>query len=73
MSVELTVETSPETAVAEQWEPPMPPADLIFDDGEPLETNRHRIATKYLTQMKTAISSPVSQTLFRAQFWGNKP
>ena len=30
------------------WEPPMPPADLIFDDGEPLETNRHRIAMNTL-------------------------
>jgi Uma2 family endonuclease len=48
MSVELTVETSPETAVAEQWEPPMPPTDLIFDDGEPLESNRHRIAMNVL-------------------------
>ena len=24
------------------WEPPMLPTDLIFDDGEPLESNRHR-------------------------------
>ncbi|HAG85769.1 MAG TPA: hypothetical protein DCL61_32675 [Cyanobacteria bacterium UBA12227] len=24
------------------WDVPMPPTDLIFDDGEPLETNRHR-------------------------------
>jgi len=31
------------------WEPPpMPPTDLIFDDGEPLETNRHRIAVNTL-------------------------
>jgi hypothetical protein len=30
------------------WEPPMPPTDLIFDDGEPLETNRHRIAMNTL-------------------------
>lgn len=30
------------------WEPPSPPTDLIFDDGEPLETNRHRIAMNVL-------------------------
>ena len=30
------------------WEPPMPPTDLIFDDGEPLETNRHRNAMNIL-------------------------
>ncbi|NCR80021.1 MAG: Uma2 family endonuclease, partial [Microcystis aeruginosa K13-10] len=30
------------------WEPPPPPTDLIFDDGEPLESNRHRIAMNVL-------------------------
>ena len=30
------------------WEPPAPPTDLIFDDGEPLESNRHRIAMNAL-------------------------
>ena len=30
------------------WEPPLPPADLIFDDGVPLESNRHRIAMNVL-------------------------
>ncbi|HBE20378.1 MAG TPA: hypothetical protein DEG17_06125 [Cyanobacteria bacterium UBA11149] len=30
------------------WEPPIPPTDLIFDDGETLETNRHRIAMNTL-------------------------
>ncbi len=30
------------------WTPPMPPTDLIFDDGEPLETHRHRIAMNVL-------------------------
>jgi Uma2 family endonuclease len=30
------------------WERPNPPANLIFDDGEPLETNRHRIAMNVL-------------------------
>ncbi len=28
--------------------PPEPPSDLIFDDGEPLETHRHRIAMNVL-------------------------
>jgi Uma2 family endonuclease len=30
------------------WQPSPPPTDLIFDDGEPLETNRHRIAMNVL-------------------------
>ncbi len=30
------------------WIPPMPPTDLIFDDGEPLETNQHRVAMNVL-------------------------
>ncbi len=32
----------------QEWQPPMPPTDLIFDDGEPLETSRHRIAINAL-------------------------
>ncbi len=31
-----------------EWEPPMPPTDLIFDDGEPLETYKHRMAMNVL-------------------------
>ncbi|MBC7971425.1 MAG: Uma2 family endonuclease [Verrucomicrobia bacterium] len=30
------------------WEHPTPPTDLVFDDGEPLESNRHRIAMNVL-------------------------
>ncbi|WP_448561319.1 Uma2 family endonuclease [Trichothermofontia sp.] len=30
------------------WEPEPPPDDLIFEDGEPLESNRHRIAMNVL-------------------------
>ncbi|MBD2628856.1 Uma2 family endonuclease [Trichormus variabilis] len=30
------------------WESHNPPTDLIFDDGEPLESNRHRIAMNVL-------------------------
>jgi Uma2 family endonuclease len=36
------------TSAVVDWEPPMPPTDLIFDDGEPLESNRHRIAMNVL-------------------------
>ncbi len=48
MSAEITKEVIPST---QQWDwenPPMPPTDLIFDDGEPLESNRHRIAMNLL-------------------------
>jgi Uma2 family endonuclease len=44
-----STKTSP-TEVTENldWQPPMPPTDLIFDDGEPLESNRHRVAMNVL-------------------------
>ena len=48
MSVEATSETIFQNAEELDWEPPMPPTDLIFDDGEPLESNRHRIAMNTL-------------------------
>lgn len=31
-----------------KWDSPEPPTDLIFDDGVPLESNRHRIAMNVL-------------------------
>ncbi|MEQ9482012.1 Uma2 family endonuclease [Coleofasciculus sp. F4-SAH-05] len=46
MSDLVTQETTSQTVVG--WEPSMPPTDLIFDDGEPLESNRHRIAINVL-------------------------
>ncbi|MEQ9233270.1 Uma2 family endonuclease [Coleofasciculus sp. E2-BRE-01] len=46
MSDLATQETTSQTMVG--WEPSMPPTDLIFDDGEPLESNRHRIAINVL-------------------------
>lgn len=36
------------TTAQYDWENPSPPTDLIFDDGEPLESNRHRIAMNLL-------------------------
>jgi len=51
MSVELTREQSPQSeSPPEQWTPRLPPTDLIFDDGEPLESNRHRIAMNVLIE-----------------------
>lgn len=49
MSTEVTKETT--SQVEYKWDcenPPMPPTDLIFDDGEPMESNRHRIAMNVL-------------------------
>ena len=47
MSELATTQTTSHPVVVD-WEPPMPPTDLIFDDGEPLESNRHRIAMNTL-------------------------
>lgn len=48
MSAE-TIKVEPnQTNDSSDWQPPMPPTDLIFDDGEPLESNRHRIAMDLL-------------------------
>ena len=44
MVSETNIEAMSKTTARAGWEPPMPPTDLIFDDGEPLETNRHRNA-----------------------------
>jgi Uma2 family endonuclease len=49
MSTDATKETISQQVDVWDWEnPPMPPSDLIFDDGEPLESNRHRIAMNVL-------------------------
>lgn len=48
MSIKVEKETMPQTAAMVEWEPPMPPTDLMFDDGEPMESNRHRIAMNTL-------------------------
>jgi Uma2 family endonuclease len=48
MASETNFEVMPQGAAIAGWEPPMPPTDLIFDDGEPLETHRHRNAMNVL-------------------------
>jgi Uma2 family endonuclease len=40
--------TEQTTAASDSWNPPLPPTDLIFDDGESLETNQHRVAMNVL-------------------------
>jgi len=51
----MITETSPKTEllteVTPDWEPPIPPTDLIFDDREPLESKRHRIAMNVLINL----------------------
>ncbi len=42
----MTTENNPRAIL--DWEHPTPPTDLIFDDGEPLESNRHCIAINVL-------------------------
>lgn len=46
MSIEIT--SDPALLPIANWESPEPPTDLIFDDGEPLASNRHRIAMNAL-------------------------
>ncbi|MBU7583890.1 MAG: Uma2 family endonuclease [Nostoc sp. TH1S01] len=46
--LEITSQTADIVDDIADWQPPMPPTDLIFDDGEPLESNRHRIAMNVL-------------------------
>ncbi len=46
------------------WEPPIPPTDLIFDDGEPLETNRHRIAMNTLIRSRHACWSDRNYSVY---------
>lgn len=48
MSTNVTENESSQTIDDLDWELHKPPTDLIFDDGEPLESNRHRIAMNLL-------------------------
>jgi Uma2 family endonuclease len=48
MSPETTAANNPGQKAVDWENPPIPPTDLIFDDGEPLESNRHRIAMNAL-------------------------
>lgn len=49
MSIEVTSKFISEAEIFEAFcEEHKPPTDLIFDDGEPLETKRHRIAMNVL-------------------------
>ena len=50
MSVNLIDEQTLLTQSPDDYEPPAPPTDLIFDDGKPLESNRHRIAMNVLIE-----------------------
>jgi Uma2 family endonuclease len=62
MSTEITAEQEALLDEGAIWEPPSPPTDLIFDDGEPLETNRHRITMNVL--IDSALSALAERTDF---------
>ncbi len=47
---------------ASAWEVPTPPTDLIFDDGVPLESNRHRIAMNVLIRAAQQSLAPQPDT-----------
>ncbi|MGF1602469.1 MAG: hypothetical protein ACFCU8_10705 [Thermosynechococcaceae cyanobacterium] len=49
------VNTVPQQTTADGWTPPMPPTDLSFDDGEPLETNQHRVAMNILIRSQSGL------------------
>ena len=48
MSLDSTSEALLPGEDLKPWQPPPPPSNLIFDDGEPLETHRHRLAMNLL-------------------------
>ncbi len=43
---------------SEVWVPELPPTDLVFDDGVPLESNRHRLAMNLLIDSVYAALAP---------------
>ncbi len=48
MLTNITESQTPTVEIVPDWQPIPPPTDLIFDDGIPLESNRHRIAMNVL-------------------------
>ena len=48
MSANVTPQSASPSQAELDWDAIAPPTDLIFDDGEPLESNRHRIGMNLL-------------------------
>ncbi len=57
MSTDATTERETRWAEIVPIEVPLPPTNLVFDDGEPLESNRHRIAMNVLIDSAQAVLS----------------
>ena len=55
MTIAREQETSRQSPELVGWEIPLPPTDLIFDDGEPMESNRHRINMNALIRAIVAL------------------
>jgi Uma2 family endonuclease len=54
----MTPPTHSTTHESDIWVPELPPTDLVFDDGVPLESNRHRLATNLLIDSVYAALKP---------------
>ncbi|NJL01266.1 MAG: Uma2 family endonuclease [Spirulinaceae cyanobacterium RM2_2_10] len=50
--------TSNNLNTSDVWIPELPPTDLVFDDGVPLESNRHRLAMNVLIDSVYAALKP---------------
>ncbi len=54
----MTPPTTSTTHEPDVWVPELPPTDLVFDDGVPLESNRHRLAMNLLIELVYAALKP---------------
>lgn len=54
----MTPPTTSTTHEPNIWVPELPPTDLVFDDGVPLESNRHRLAMNLLIESVYAALKP---------------
>ncbi|MGB0562539.1 MAG: Uma2 family endonuclease [Spirulinaceae cyanobacterium] len=54
----MTASIPPASPPEGVWLPQLPPTDLVFDDGVPLESNRHRIAMNLLIDSVYAALAP---------------
>ncbi|MCU0550573.1 MAG: Uma2 family endonuclease [Leptolyngbya sp. Prado105] len=68
--MEISTEQASIQAEVQHQDVPMPPTDLIFDDGEPLESPRHRIAMNLLVRsVQSALQGGSASRSARSDFF----